>query len=153
MLVYDSNSPLHLHPFQILIHQLVRIWLHKIIHTAGIQFEINLQCFHSISPNWIKIINEKINFSFNMTSPPGSHPQLPHPSPSGNLMPSSPLNPQPSPMTAHSPGPNLAYMQSHPDSSPFAAMSPAAANWPGSPRPSPRPGQSPEHKIQPQGMN
>lgn len=86
-----------------------------------------------------------------MTSPPGSHPQLPHPSPSGNLMPSSPLNPQPSPMTAHSPGPNLAYMQSHPDSSPFAAMSPAAANWPGSPRPSPRPGQSPEHKLQPQG--
>lgn len=66
-------------------------------------------------------------------------------------MPSSPLNPQPSPMTAHSPGPNLAYMQSHPDSSPFAAMSPAAANWPGSPRPSPRPGQSPEHKLQPQG--
>lgn len=55
-------------------------------------------------------------------------------------------------MTAHSPGPNLAYMQSHPDSSPFAAMSPAAANWPGSPRPSPRPGQSPEHKIQPQGI-
>lgn len=54
-------------------------------------------------------------------------------------------------MTAHSPGPNLAYMQSHPDSSPFAAMSPAAANWPGSPRPSPRPGQSPEHKLQPQG--
>lgn len=91
------------------------------------------------------------DFSFNMTSPPGSHPQLPHPSPSGNLMPSSPLNPQPSPMTAHSPGPNLAYMQSHPDSSPFAAMSPAAANWPGSPRPSPRPGQSPEHKLQPQG--
>lgn len=87
-----------------------------------------------------------------MTSPPGSHPQLPHPSPSGNLMPSSPLNPQPSPMTAHSPGPNLAYMQSHPDSSPFAAMSPAAANWPGSPRPSPRPGQSPEHKLQPQGI-
>lgn len=91
--------------------------------------------------------------SFNMTSPPGSHPQLPHPSPSGNLMPSSPLNPQPSPMTAHSPGPNLAYMQSHPDSSPFAAMSPAAANWPGSPRPSPRPGQSPEHKLQPQGIH
>lgn len=88
-----------------------------------------------------------------MTSPPGSHPQLPHPSPSGNLMPSSPLNPQPSPMTAHSPGPNLAYMQSHPDSSPFAAMSPAAANWPGSPRPSPRPGQSPEHKLQPQGKH
>lgn len=86
-----------------------------------------------------------------MTSPPGSHPQLPHPSPSGNLMPSSPLNPQPSPMAVHSPGPNLAYMQSHPDSSPFAAMSPAAANWPGSPRPSPRPGQSPEHKLQPQG--
>lgn len=86
--------------------------------------------------------------NFSMTSPPGSHI---HQSPSGNLMPSSPLNPQPSPMTAHSPGPN--YIQSHPDSSPFAAaMSPAAANWPGSPmpRPSPRPGQSPEHKLQPQ---
>lgn len=75
-----------------------------------------------------------------MTSPPGSH--IPHPSPS-TLMPSSPLNPQPSPMPVHSPGPNL-YMQSQnqsshpPDSSPFAAMSPAAANWPGSPmRPSP----------------
>lgn len=80
--------------------------------------------------------------SFSMTSPPGSH--IPHPSPS-TLMPSSPLNPQPSPMPAHSPGPNLAFMQSQsqsqshpPDSSPFAAMSPAAANWPGSPmRPSP----------------
>lgn len=67
-------------------------------------------------------------------------------------MPSSPLNPQPSPMAiANSPGPNLGYM--HPDSSPFAAMSPAASNWPGSPmpRPSPRPGQSPEHKHQAQG--
>lgn len=61
--------------------------------------------------------------SFNMTSPPGH-----------NLMPSSPLNPQPSPMTAHSPGPNLYHMRQsddvltsvvHPDSSPFAAaMSP-----------------------------
>lgn len=90
--------------------------------------------------------------SFSMTSPPGPH--MPHPSPSGGVMPSSPLNPQPSPMAiANSPGPNLAYMQSHPDSSPFAAMSPAASNWPGSPmpRPSPRPGQSPEHKLQPQG--
>lgn len=68
-------------------------------------------------------------------------------------MPASPLNPQPSPMAAHSPGPNLAYMQNHPDSSPFGVLSPAAAgsNWPGSPgmpRPSPRPGQSPEHKSQ-----
>lgn len=46
-------------------------------------------------------------------------------------------------------------MQTHPDSSPFAVncMSPAAANWPSSPmqRPSPRAGQSPEHKLQPQG--
>lgn len=70
-------------------------------------------------------------------------------------MPSSPLNPQPSPaMTAHSPGPN--YMQPHAEGSPFAVnvMSPAAANWPNSPmpRPSPRPGQSPEHK-QSQGPN
>lgn len=97
---------------------------------------------------FIKIKLRTNIFSFNMTSPPGSHPQLPHPSPgSGNLMPSSP-------MPAQSPNPNLAYIQSHPDSSPFAAMSPAAANWlPGSPRPSPRPGQSPEHKIQPQGMS
>lgn len=85
-----------------------------------------------------------------MTSPPS----MPHPSPSGGgLMPASPLNPQPSPMAAHSPGPNLAYMQNHPDSSPFNVLSPAAAgsNWPGSPgmpRPSPRPGQSPEHKSQ-----
>lgn len=81
---------------------------------------------------------------------------MPHPSPSASLMPASPLNPQPSPMTAHSPGPNMAYMQNHPDSSPFGVMSPAAAgsNWPGSPgmpRPSPRPGQSPEHKPQQQG--
>lgn len=82
--------------------------------------------------------------NFNMTSPPAPH--MPHPSP-GGLMPSSPLNPQPSPM-AHSPGPNSLYMQGHSDS-PFTAMSPAASNWPGSPsmpRPSPRPGQSPEHK-------
>uniref|UniRef100_A0AAG5D4U4 Mediator of RNA polymerase II transcription subunit 14 n=1 Tax=Anopheles atroparvus TaxID=41427 RepID=A0AAG5D4U4_ANOAO len=88
--------------------------------------------------------------NFNMTSPPASH--MPHPSPSGGLMPSSPLNAQPSPMAAHSPGPsNLPYMQNHTDGSPFAALSPAASNWPGSPgmpRPSPRPGQSPEHKVQ-----
>ncbi|XP_053690334.1 mediator of RNA polymerase II transcription subunit 14 [Sabethes cyaneus] len=88
--------------------------------------------------------------NFNMTSPPASH--MPHPSPSGGLMPSSPLNPQPSPMAAHSPGPsNMPYMQSHTDGSPFAALSPAASNWPGSPgmpRPSPRPGQSPDHKPQ-----
>lgn len=87
--------------------------------------------------------------NFNMTSPPGPH--MPHPSPSGGLMPSSPLNPQPSPM-AHSPGPNnLPYIQSHTDGSPFAAQSPIASNWPGSPsmpRPSPRPGQSPDHKTQ-----
>uniref|UniRef100_A0A8D8N5P3 Mediator of RNA polymerase II transcription subunit 14 n=2 Tax=Culex pipiens TaxID=7175 RepID=A0A8D8N5P3_CULPI len=90
--------------------------------------------------------------NFNMTSPPAPH--MPHPSPSGGLMPSSPLNPQPSPM-AHSPGPsNMPYMggQSHTDGSPFtAAHSPAASNWPGSPgmpRPSPRPGQSPDHKAQ-----
>lgn len=87
-----------------------------------------------------------------MTSPPS----MPHPSPSGGLMPASPLNPQPSPMAAHSPGPNLAYMQNHPDSSPFGVLSPAAtgSNWPGSPgmpRPSPRPGQSPEHKSQTHG--
>jgi mediator of RNA polymerase II transcription subunit 14 len=79
--------------------------------------------------------------NFSMTSPP-TH--MPHPSP--GFMPSSPLN-QPSPMTM-SPGPNL-YMQGHVDS-PFAQMSPAAASaWPGSPgmpRPSPRPGQSPDHK-------
>ncbi|XP_055842956.1 mediator of RNA polymerase II transcription subunit 14 isoform X2 [Episyrphus balteatus] len=84
--------------------------------------------------------------NFSMTSPPAPH--MPHPSPSG-LMPSSPLNPQPSPM-AHSPGPNM-YMQPHTDGSPFTAMSPATSNWPGSPsmpRPSPRPGQSPEHKSQ-----
>ncbi|XP_065086369.1 mediator of RNA polymerase II transcription subunit 14 [Ochlerotatus camptorhynchus] len=86
--------------------------------------------------------------NFNMTSPPAPH--MPHPSPSGGLMPSSPLNPQPSPMAAHSPGPsNLPYM-GHTDS-PFSAHSPAASNWPGSPgmpRPSPRPGQSPDHKVQ-----
>lgn len=50
-------------------------------------------------------------------------------------------------------GPN--YMQPHAEGSPFAAnvMSPAAANWPSSPlpRPSPRPGQSPEHRQQAQG--
>ncbi|XP_017066396.1 mediator of RNA polymerase II transcription subunit 14 [Drosophila eugracilis] len=84
--------------------------------------------------------------NFNLTSPPAPH--MPHPSPSG-LMPSSPLNPQPSPHMVHSPGPNTQmYMQSHQDS-PFTAMSPANNNWPGSPsmpRPSPRPGQSPEHK-------
>lgn len=83
--------------------------------------------------------------NFNMTSPP-TH--MPHPSP--GFMPSSPLN-QPSPMTAMSPNPNLAYLQGHTDS-PFAAqMSPAASGWPGSPgmpRPSPRPGQSPDHKSQ-----
>lgn len=66
-------------------------------------------------------------------------------------MPASPLNPQPSPM-AMSPGPNLAFLQNHPDNSPFGVPSPAAAtNWPGSPgmpRPSPRPGQSPDHKSQ-----
>lgn len=88
--------------------------------------------------------------NFNMTSPPAPH--MPHPSPSGGLMPSSPLNPQPSPMAAHSPGPtNMPYMQTHTDGSPFAALSPAASNWPGSPgmpRPSPRPGQSPDHKAQ-----
>lgn len=91
--------------------------------------------------------------SFSMTSPTGQH--IPHPSPSAAtaMMPSSPLNPQASPMTmANSPGPNLAFMQSHPDSSPFAAMSPAASNWPGSPMPraSPRSGQTTEHKLQPQ---
>lgn len=83
--------------------------------------------------------------NFNLTSPPAPH--MPHPSP-GGLMPSSPLNPQPSPHMVHSPGPNTLYMQSHQDS-PFTAMSPANSNWPGSPsmpRPSPRPGQSPEHK-------
>lgn len=88
--------------------------------------------------------------NFSMTSPPN----MPHPSPSGGLMPASPLNPQPSPM-ALSPGPNLAYMQ-HADNSPFGALSPAAAsNWPGSPgmpRPSPRPGQSPDHKSQALGL-
>ncbi|XP_055613544.1 mediator of RNA polymerase II transcription subunit 14-like, partial [Uranotaenia lowii] len=89
--------------------------------------------------------------NFNMTSPPAQH--MPHPSPSGGLMPSSPLNPQPSPMAAHSPGPsNMPYMSSgHTDGSPFTALSPAASNWPGSPgmpRPSPRPGQSPDHKAQ-----
>ncbi|XP_068142124.1 mediator of RNA polymerase II transcription subunit 14 isoform X2 [Drosophila tropicalis] len=83
--------------------------------------------------------------NFNLTSPPAPH--MPHPSP-GGLMPSSPLNPQPSPHMVHSPGPNTLYMPSHQDS-PFTAMSPANNNWPGSPslpRPSPRPGQSPEHK-------
>ncbi|XP_001354245.3 mediator of RNA polymerase II transcription subunit 14 isoform X1 [Drosophila pseudoobscura] len=83
--------------------------------------------------------------NFNLTSPPAPH--MPHPSP-GGLMPSSPLNPQPSPHMVHSPGPNTLYMQSHQDS-PFTAMSPANNQWPGSPsmpRPSPRPGQSPEHK-------
>lgn len=88
--------------------------------------------------------------SFSMTSPPAA-PHLPHPSPV-NMMPASPLNPQPSPLAAHSPGPNtLSYMQSHTDNSPFAALSPAASNWPGSPglpRPSPRPGQSPDHRSQ-----
>ncbi|XP_055376744.1 mediator of RNA polymerase II transcription subunit 14 [Condylostylus longicornis] len=92
--------------------------------------------------------NQSNHPSFNsMTSPPAPH--MPHPSPGGGLMPASPLNP--SPMTAHSPGPNsLSYMQGHTDS-PFAAMSPATSNWPGSPsmpRPSPRPGQSPDNKSQ-----
>uniref|UniRef100_A0A1I8PUW4 Mediator of RNA polymerase II transcription subunit 14 n=1 Tax=Stomoxys calcitrans TaxID=35570 RepID=A0A1I8PUW4_STOCA len=90
--------------------------------------------------------------NYNLTSPPGPH--MPHPSPSG-LMPSSPLNPQPSPHMVHSPGPNAGslYMQGHQDS-PFAAMSPANSNWPGSPsmpRPSPRPGQSPDHKSSQSG--
>ncbi|KAJ6633734.1 Mediator of RNA polymerase II transcription subunit 14 [Pseudolycoriella hygida] len=89
--------------------------------------------------------------NFGMTSPPASH--MPHPSPSAGIMPSSPLNPSP---MAHSPGPNMQYMQ-HTDNSPFSALSPAAAasNWPGSPsmpRPSPRPGQSPDHKSQSQPM-
>jgi mediator of RNA polymerase II transcription subunit 14 len=89
--------------------------------------------------------------NFNMTSPPAPH--MPHPSPGAGIMPpSSPLNAQPSPM-AHSPNPNsLGYMQSHPEgSSPFTSLSPAASNWPGSPgipRPSPRPGQSPDHRTQ-----
>ncbi|KAL9692121.1 hypothetical protein quinque_016447 [Culex quinquefasciatus] len=89
--------------------------------------------------------------NFNMTSPPDAH--MPHPSPSG-LMPSSLLNPQPSPI-AHLPGPtNMPYMdgQSDTDGSPFTtAHSPAASNWPGSRemlRPSLRPGQSPNHKAQ-----
>lgn len=83
--------------------------------------------------------------SYNLTSPPASH--MPHPSP-GGLLPASPLNPQPSPHMVHSPGPNTLYLQGHPDSL-FTAMSPANTNWPGSPnmpRPSPRPGQSPDHK-------
>lgn len=87
-----------------------------------------------------------------MTSPPASH--MPHPSPSAGIMPSSPLNPSP---MAHSPGPNMQYMP-HTENSPFGALSPAAAasNWPGSPsmpRPSPRPGQSPDHKSQSQRNN
>uniref|UniRef100_A0A1B0CC39 Mediator of RNA polymerase II transcription subunit 14 n=1 Tax=Lutzomyia longipalpis TaxID=7200 RepID=A0A1B0CC39_LUTLO len=88
--------------------------------------------------------------NFSMTSPPAPH--MPHPSPSG-IMPSSPLNTQPSPM-AHSPGPNsLSYMQQGhtTDGSPFPNLSPGASNWPGSPsmpRPSPRSGQSPDHKQQ-----
>ncbi|TMW50711.1 hypothetical protein DOY81_004211 [Sarcophaga bullata] len=89
--------------------------------------------------------NTQSHPNYNLTSPPGPH--MPHPSP-GGLMPSSPLNPQPSPHMVHSPGPNTLYMQGHQDS-PFAAMSPANSNWPGSPsmpRPSPRPGQSPDHK-------
>uniref|UniRef100_A0A1A9V3Z5 Mediator of RNA polymerase II transcription subunit 14 n=1 Tax=Glossina austeni TaxID=7395 RepID=A0A1A9V3Z5_GLOAU len=89
--------------------------------------------------------NAQSHPNYNLTSPPGPH--MPHPSP-GALMPSSPLNPQPSPHMVHSPGPNTLYMQGHQDS-PFAAMSPANTNWPGSPsmpRPSPRPGQSPDHK-------
>lgn len=92
--------------------------------------------------------------NFNMTSPPAPHMPLPSPN---NIMPSSPLNTQPSPMgMAHSPGPNnLPYMQQHgTDGSPFPALSPAAVNWPGSPsipRPSPRPGQSPDHKSQSTG--
>lgn len=84
--------------------------------------------------------------NFNMTSPPTHMPQ---PSPSAGMMPSSPLNTQPSPMP-HSPGP-MSYMQGHTDS-PFPALSPAASGWLGSPgmppRPSPRPGQSPDHKPQ-----
>jgi mediator of RNA polymerase II transcription subunit 14 len=89
--------------------------------------------------------------NFNMTSPPGAG-IMPHPSPgTGNVPPSSPLNAQPSPM-AHSPNPgSLGYMQSHTEGSPFTSLSPAASNWPGSPgipRPSPRPGQSPDHRMQ-----
>ncbi|EDS34948.1 mediator complex subunit 14 [Culex quinquefasciatus] len=65
------------------------------------------------------------HLNFNMTSPPDAH--IPHPSPSG-LMPSSLLNPQPSPI-AHLPGPtNMPYMdgQSDTDGSPFTtAHSPA----------------------------
>ncbi|KAG4074048.1 hypothetical protein HA402_014253 [Bradysia odoriphaga] len=88
--------------------------------------------------------------NFGMTSPPASH--MPHPSPSAGIMPSSPLNPSP---MAHSPGPNMQYMAHTENNSPFGALSPAAAasNWPGSPsmpRPSPRPGQSPDHKSQSQ---
>ncbi|XP_038111160.1 mediator of RNA polymerase II transcription subunit 14-like [Culex quinquefasciatus] len=69
-------------------------------------------------------------------------------------MPSSLLNPQPSPI-AHLPGlTNMPYMdgQSDTDGSPFTtAHSPAAFNWPGSRemlQPSLRPGQSPNHKAQ-----
>ncbi|XP_023302544.2 mediator of RNA polymerase II transcription subunit 14 [Lucilia cuprina] len=94
--------------------------------------------------------NSQNHPNYNLTSPPGPH--MPHPSP-GGLMPSSPLNPQPSPHMVHSPGPNTLYMQGHQDS-PFAAMSPANSNWPGSPsmpRPSPRPGQSPDHKSSQSG--
>lgn len=72
--------------------------------------------------------NSQNHPNYNLTSPPGPH--MPHPSP-GGLMPSSPLNPQPSPHMVHSPGPNTLYMQGHQDS-PFAAMSPANSNWPGS---------------------
>lgn len=96
------------------------------------------------SPHPISHGSQHPNFS--MTSPP-TH--MPHPSPNPSMMPSSPLNTQPSPM-AHSPGPNSLNYMGHTDS-PFTALSPAASNWPGSPgmpRPSPRPGQSPDHKPQ-----
>lgn len=53
-----------------------------------------------------------------MTSPvPASH--MPHPSPSGGIMPSSPLNPSP---MAHSPGPNMQYMPHADNNSPFGAL-------------------------------
>ncbi|EDS26142.1 mediator complex subunit rgr-1 [Culex quinquefasciatus] len=87
-----------------------------------------------------------------MNVAPDAH--MPHPSPSG-LMPSSLLNPQPSPI-AHLPGPtNMPYMdgQSDTDGSPFTtAHSPAASNWSGS-REMLRPSLRPGHYVQsePQG--
>ena len=92
---------------------------------------------------------------------------MPHPSPSSNFVPNSPLNTLQSPagnIVSSSPGPNImghspasGYMQTtHSESSPFASQgmpSPAASNWPNSPsmpRPSPaRSGQSPlGHSMQ-----